>query len=115
MTYTSPAPRTDSRQRARLRASFRTGIITLTGRLTARSICGESAARTVDSGSLQKRAAISCIFFGSYCAHLTGTQVSENVVGSAQVCTLQLLPPHLFFARGVHREPSPAKRRSCFF
>src|ERR1035438_5550094 len=31
MTYTSPTPASDSRQRGRLRASLRTGTITLTG------------------------------------------------------------------------------------
>src|SRR5581483_1075148 len=61
MTYTSPAPRSDSRQRLRLCPSFLTGIITLTGRLGAGDALGTSAARTVDSGSLHKGAAISAI------------------------------------------------------
>src|SRR5207253_2472851 len=37
-TYTSPTPRKDSRQRGRLRASLRTGMMTLIGRVTVESV-----------------------------------------------------------------------------
>src|ERR1035441_8124001 len=44
MTYTSPTPASDSRQRGKLRASLRTGTITLTGSTcTAALDCDTSA------------------------------------------------------------------------
>jgi hypothetical protein len=40
MTYTSPAPVSDSKQRGKFRASLRTGTITLTGKTTGKSGAG---------------------------------------------------------------------------
>src|SRR5579872_2515561 len=70
-------------------ASFRTGTITLTG-------------RTQSSGALaaSPRCVAELLFFAKYgmridcaistdcCRNLTGTLLSENRLGSAQVCTL---------------------------
>lgn len=110
MTYTSPAPRKDSRHRRKLRPSFRTGTMMLTGSVTAGEVCNISAAGTVDPGSLHKGAAIACISNGvlrpSYWNRVGGKRG-----GGAQVCTLQSRMSQLFLARGVFRKPSPVKKR----